>query len=407
MSRGGPSNLYTGFKAFVAAGSFIGAALSGHGGGVAIRTDFSIEPLQIKPVAGQPITLEGHGKPGYIVRLSANEMPISTGERNLTVSDEGTWAFEWSPRIAGEVLVEALFLDPVSKTEVAHQERSIEVPGESSPIQLKVPDPKNPTVEPGKTLVSGIAEPKSRLQVRVNNALWHEITADAGGRWQVVLNLRETGLYELEVEAVGRKGQRIAMMEKVPLRVEKPGESVDDPKFEISGVLRRPQTKIVQVRGQGKPGSRVSISVDGDDLGETTIQNSGEWVADVPPRHSDPTSVTARLLNEKGDTVEKKEFNAPGRPAERPAPPTGPEMDTPRNGANLPQGMNKVSGKAKPGQSVEVIVGARRVGRFPVGANGEWEGYVKLLPGKQTAFVQVRNGAELVRTRAVTWNVLK
>ncbi|MFB8188123.1 Ig-like domain-containing protein [Microbacterium sp. NPDC055988] len=229
-------------------------------------------PQQGVEIVGPDVTFIGNGQPGETVVIK----DAGGNELGETVIDEdGTWEVVVSLPGGGEVTVEA------GDKSVALEDIIVVAP-------LVITSPSEMDVVRSGVAMTGTAQPFAEVEVRYqgNGQLAGTATADADGNWSTTLTLPRDPA-ALVVTTGSQSANRNLLIDTTPvvadLTVTSPsaGDAVD--------------SKGVEFTGEGQPGESVVITdKDGSALGETIVDEFGDWKVTLPvPEGSAPLTVTA------------------------------------------------------------------------------------------------------------------
>lgn len=160
-------------------------------------------PRILQPVPGSihgvaTLTVAGRGEPGASVRVLEGGLLLYAG----TIDPAGDWSFEH----AFSEQSHTLSVDSMLTT-------GEEIIGSGSSFTIDLTPPGAPAITapasgPVTTdpfFVRGQAEPKSRVQIRVDGSFWTEVAADGAGAFQASLSI-PNGPHTLTARAIDRAG---------------------------------------------------------------------------------------------------------------------------------------------------------------------------------------------------------
>lgn len=248
----------------------------------------------------------------------------------------------------------------------------------------------------GPYTIQGSGTPGSTVEVFVDGASAGTTTVGADGRWSLPTELA-AGPVELVAQALDAAGAVAATADPVELTV---AEAVTAPL--IIRTADVPFAGPTTIQGSGTPGSTIRITLNGTDVGTTTVGADGRWSLPIDLPAGDVT-ISADAIDPggavlaAGEPLQLSVLDEAAVAAPTLDPPTGPLLG----------GTSTLSGTGTPGSTVEVVVNDTPAGTAVVGADGRWSLDVGLGPGPNA--VQVReldaSGAVTAESEPVTLNV--
>ncbi len=163
------------------------------------------------------------------------------------------------------------------------------------------------------------------------------------------------------------------------------------PSFDIVYVTR---SGYATIAGRAKPGAKVNVYANGDDLAETETDSDGSWaLATDTPLASGPVELSLSMTTEDGLTVRSEEtilIYVPEREGDVPLvlrTTPGGATEVLQDPRNMPEGMGPLtldvidyddsgavifSGRAEPNRIVQLFINRRLLGQAPSSEAGRW-----------------------------------
>lgn len=161
-----------------------------------------------------------------------------------------------------------------------------------------------------------------------------------------------------------------------------PSVSSADNEFVIDAIAGAPDAPVITapedgstvgdntptITGTGEPGATVTVEVDGDEVGEVTVDGDGNWSLPLTePLDDGEHTVTAVQTDEAGNTSEADEVTfAVDTEA------TPPVITAPADGSSTNDTTPTVVGTAEPGADVAVSIDGAAVGTVTADEDGNW-----------------------------------
>lgn len=163
------------------------------------------------------------------------------------------------------------------------------------------------------------------------------------------------------------------------------------PSFDI---VRVDRSGYAVIAGRAKPGARVTIYANGEELAQTTGEADGAWVvATDTPLDAGPVELTLAMTMADGSTIRSEEtivIYVPEREGDAPLvlrTTPGGATEVLQDPRDTPEGMGPLSldvidyddagavifaGRAEPGRVVELYINRQLIGRVPADEKGRW-----------------------------------
>ncbi len=248
----------------------------------------------------------------------------------------------------------------------------------------------------GPYTIQGSGTPGSTVAVLVNGVSAGIALVGADGNWSLPTEL-SAGSAELVAQTLDASGAVAAEADPVNLSV---AEAVAVPL--IVRTFDVPRAGPSTVQGSGTPGSTVRVTLNGAEVGTTTVGADGSWSLpiDLPPGEVTLEAAAVDAAGEVlagGEPLQLSVIDDPAIAAPTLDGPTGPLLG----------GLNTLSGKGAPGTTIEVLIDGSPVGTAVVGDDGIWSLETGLSPGPNA--IQVRaldaSGAVVAEAEPLTVNV--
>lgn len=328
---------------------------------------------------GETPTITGTGQPGATVTVTDGDTELGTA----TVGEDGNWLLTpENPLPPGEHTIEAV------------QSSGDEVSEPSDPVTFTVvdtqaPDPPSITgPEDGSTIgndtpeITGTGEPGATVTVTDGDTELGTATVGEDGTWSLTpeepLQDGEHTIVATQEDAAGNVSDPSS---EVSFTVDT--QAPDPPTIEspADGSTIGNDTPVVE--GTGEPGATVDVSVDGESVGEATVDGDGNWSLPLDEPLSDGDHVIEAVQTDPaGNSSEPAESTV----TVDATPPEAPTITAPENGSTV-EPTTTITGEGEPGNEVTVSVDGEEVGTVTVGENGTWtlELDEPLAPGDHTA----------------------
>ncbi|EJR91131.1 beta-lactamase [Bacillus cereus VD200] len=301
-------------------------------------TNFVLAP-KVNGVTDVQTKLTGSGSPGAAVTIESNVMP---GKYTGTVDGNGNFSIDIPKQKAGTELTVTQALDGSTSEKTV-----VTVKDGTAPDAPKV----NP-VTSQDTKITGTGEKGAKATVKIGNGEY-EGTVDEKGNYAIDIPEQPVGT-ELSVtltDAAGNTSQ--------PTKInvgEKDTTAPDAPK------VNKVTDQDTKVTGTGEKGSKVSVVVDGKEIGMGKVDDQGNYTVDIP-KQAGGKEIVVTLTDAAGNTsqptktkVETKDVTAPDAPKVNPVT----DQDT------------KVTGMGEKGATVKVVVDGKEIGTGKVDDQGNY-----------------------------------
>jgi MYXO-CTERM domain-containing protein len=241
----------------------------------------------------------------------------------------------------------------------------IQVDG-TSPTTPVVKAPSRITNNP-RPIVGGTAERHSSVHVLVDEKEVGSARANEGGGWELTLpTALEDGVYQITARASDEAGNTSSSSAARSLTV--------DTKAPEAPGLKQPGAWVTDSRvtlgGTGEFGSRVKVSVDGQEIDGIPVDTEGFWAFTLPMVLEDRKyTVILTATDEAGNVSLVSTMRTFTVDTQKPA---APEVLTPREGAELETLALVIEGTAEAGSTVRVLLDRSETDIVVVGDSGAW-----------------------------------
>lgn len=274
---------------------------------------------------------------------------------------------------------------PEEEPTVAVDEEAEEAP----PLEIALPvlDAPEGSVSVGEMVLTGTAEPGSRVAILVDGEQVGTAEVGDDGTWSLPIELAPGSQ---EVVAQTLDSDESVLNESEPLTIEVPEVAAPElPELGFSLPEFNPFNGFYTWRGTAEPGADVALVVEGE-VGQTaTADADGNWsLSDT----FDPGELNIQfaVLDEAGEVAAESEptsLDLGLRPPQFDLAALGladvdVDLDAPDFEFNLPGGPFTWSGQGEPGTTVEVVVDGESVGTTTVDEDGNWTLEGELEPGE-------------------------
>ncbi|PZA07359.1 hypothetical protein DNA98_09190 [Meiothermus sp. Pnk-1] len=214
-------------------------------------------------------------------------------------------------------------------------------------------------------VLTGLADPNSRVQILVEGQPVGSAEVSAAGGWSFPLTLNEPGSKRIVVQALKPDGSAGMASEALPLEVKAPPlpPQITSPQ---AGSLVQPGA--LALEGRGTPGDELEVFAGEQNLGRTTIDAEGRWRFTVTAKTGTARYEVRRVGEPTGPSVS---VQVAEQPVERPLvnnsiPPkpralcTGPfAVTAPQDGATVPRNFRLTGTGGPEGSEYTVYINGR------------------------------------------------
>ncbi|SDT12986.1 Ig-like domain-containing protein [Microlunatus soli] len=323
-------------------------------------------PADGSTIADNTPTIVGTGEPGATVEVSIDGTVIGTAD----VGDDGTWSLDPSDALAdGEHTVTATQTDPAGNVSGASDpvDFTVDTTAAGPPV-ITEPGNGDVTTDPTPT-ISGTGEVGSTVTVVDSDG--NELgTAEVGadGNWSLTPGALADGTYTITATQTDEAGNESAASAPVIFTVD--STAPDAPVITAPADGSTTNDPLPTVTGTGEPGATVSVSVDGTEVGTTTVNGDGSWTLPLTDPLSDGDhEITATQTDPAGNTSDPSE---PVTITVDATAPEAPAITGPEDGSTLTDPTPTITGTGEPGATVTVIIDGQPVGTADVGDDGSW-----------------------------------
>ncbi len=238
--------------------------------------DFTVPILELPDFdlggffAGSESTLTGAGEPGNQVEVVVDGEVVGTA----IVGEDGTWSFDYPFADPGDYDIVLRVLDEDGNAL-----------GESDSISLTVAEPVPPTLE-GLSIsealtdesitVSGTGAPGTEVEILADGTRFGVAPVREDGTWIYAIAFSDPGEYDVTAQTVDVDGNVIDETDASSVTVSTPAASE-----QFAFIFPADGGQIIQgfltIVGTSEPGDEIEIFDDGESIGTTTTEDSGEW----------------------------------------------------------------------------------------------------------------------------------
>ncbi|EOO64344.1 hypothetical protein IKE_04569 [Bacillus cereus VD196] len=318
---------------------------------------FAFSP-KVNPVTDAQTKLTGFGNSGATVTIESNGMP---GKYKGTADENGNFSIDIPKQKAGTELTVTQELDGSTS--------------EKTVVTVKdgtAPDaPMVNFVTNQDTKVTGTGEKGAKATVKIGNGEY-EGTVDEKGNYAIDIPEQPVGT-ELSVTLTDAAGNT---SQPTKIKVEEKDKTAPDaPKV-------NPVTdQDTKVTGTGEKGAKVSVVVDGKEIGMGTVDDQGNYTVDIP-KQPGGKEVIVTLKDAAGNTSQPTKQTVEDKTA-----PDAPKVD-PVTDQNT-----KVTGIGEKGSTVKVVVDGKEVGTGKVDDQGNYTVDIPKQPGGKEVIVTLTDAA--------------
>ncbi|MBL8918804.1 MAG: hypothetical protein JNJ54_08105 [Myxococcaceae bacterium] len=317
-----------------------------------------VTPADGSTTANTRLVLSGTAEPFSTVTVTLDGNQLGTAVADAS----GVWSLTPTTALAaGMHTVSARATDragnqsPVSNTNTF----TVSTSAPSIALQTPVDGAITNTARPG---LSGTATPNAMVEARVDGMVVCTTTADASGAWSCVPSM---------AIADGRHVATATIMGT--MTTSNTNAFTVDTVAPAAPVVTSPgdgsfQPPTPRLSGTAEPGSRVTVSIDGNPVCVTLADARGNWsCSPAMPLTMGMHTVTATATDSAGNTSAP---STPNRFTVDTMAPNAPVLTTPANGSTTTNTRPTLSGTAEPGSTVAVSVDGNEVCRATTDAQG-------------------------------------
>jgi hypothetical protein len=310
------------------------------------------------------VTLTGSAEPGSQVEVIIDGQSIGTAK----VGADGTWSLDTELAIAGDYQASVQAIDAKGQAVAASEPLTLTV---TEPVTAPILDAPGSAQTAGKVTLTGSAEPGSQVEVIIDGQSIGTAKVDADGTWSLDTELAIAGDYQASVQAVDKSGQVLAASDTITLTVAEAAAQVAAP------TLAAPDAALsvgeVELTGTGTPGSTVTIVIDGQEVGQASVDKTGAWSLVTDLAKPGEYQVNVQAVDESGQVLAESGETAllvTAATAEASAVIKAPTLDKPKE--SLAAGEVELTGTGEPNSEVSIVIDGQEVGTTTVGPNGKW-----------------------------------
>jgi len=351
---------------------------------ITVDTTAPDAPVITSPTDGQVLgddtpTITGTGEPGATVDVTITDADGNEVTGTATVDENGDWSFTPDAPLAdGDYTVVATQTDEAGNESDPSESVGFEVDTSIPAVEIVSPAPGD-TVNSTTPEITGTGESGSTIDVAIDTDGDGEpdvsgtTTVDENGDWSFTPTepLPEG---EIHVVVTATDGANTATDEvtftvdttapDAPAITEVDGTAVGDDGTVLTDNPTPPIT------GTGEPGATVEVTIDGNVVGTTTVDENGDWTFTPTESLDDGEhSVTVTQTDEAGNESVPSEPVVITVDTEAPA---APVITSPSDGDTVTDTTPEITGTGEAGDTITVIVDGEPVGQTTVDEDGNW-----------------------------------
>lgn len=337
------------------------------------EVSFSIDSIRpVSPVVEVPAivsatpTFRGTAEAHSLVTVYVD----GTSLGSTTSSAQMQWELtQPAPLTSGTHIVMATATDAAGNTSSLSPPVSFTVDAEAPAAPVVTAVPNGAFIRDTRPILSGIAEPESRVTVQLNGSDLSPTHVDATGQWSIqVPTVLAQGEHRFSAKAQDMAGNISAASPLAVFTVDTlppPAPVVTSP---YSGAAVSSRTPALT--GQAEPFSRVTLSLDGASIGPITVDAEGNWSHTPPLLLSEGThSLTATATDRAGN---EGPASAPTVFTVDTVQPQAPVLASLKENDFTNDSTPRLAGTAEAGSSIQVVVDGNLVRTASVDATGAW-----------------------------------
>jgi hypothetical protein len=367
-------------------------------------------------------TFTGTGTPGNTIIIRDNGKPI--GE--VVVDEDGKWEFTPThPLPEGPHVIVVVEKDPTGNLSDPSDEFDFIVdttaPGKSvindiiddiGDVQGSIPNGGH--TDDNRPTLTGTGEAGARIEIFANGEKIGETTVNADGSWAFTpADALADGEYvftTVAIDAAGNVGlpsdPHSIIVDTVAPDKGVIGDVIDDEGLVVGPIDNGGVTDDSKptITGGGTPGDTVIVIVDGKPIGETIVDEDGNWsFTPEDPLDDGSHEIVVVIRDPAGNESEPSDphviivdTSAPDKPTiESVFDNQGDQQGDLAAGDTTDDATPTISGRAEPNSTVIIYDNGVEIGRAPVGADGTWtfEPTLPLLNGGHNLTVEAVDAA--------------
>ncbi|MCB0096633.1 MAG: hypothetical protein KDE46_12970, partial [Caldilineaceae bacterium] len=250
-----------------------------------------------------------------------------------------------------------------------------------SPV-LTAPD-SGRQVAPGQVEIMGSASPGTRLQILLDGSIDGEIAIGDNPEWSYLANVETPGEHTVLARTVDANGDVLAESASATFTITVPEVQVQAPTLDLSVLEGELASGALALRGAGEPDTIIQALVDNAPVGETQVNQRGEWSLETEPIAPGDHELALHTLNEAGLVVATAQplaiaLVAPTEtPTITPAPTATattqpPVIDLSIYDAELDKPELAITGSGAPDSPLRVLVNNEALTETVIGPDGAW-----------------------------------
>lgn len=332
-------------------------------------------PIITTPTDGQRTNattppIGGTAEPGTTISVFLDGRPIGTA----TTNPDGTWSLTpTEPLAEGTYVARAVATDTAGNPSAASTPVSFTVDTQAPAAPIITQPTEGQVVGTSRPTFRGTAEPNSTVQLTLGGAPFGSALTDPSGAWSFTpapAQALTDGPYTVTATARDEAGN---VSPASPPRAFTVDTSLPDrPTITAPVDGDALPTSTPTIRGTAEPGSRVTVVVDGQTVGEVIASPAGEWTYPLTPGQAladGPHVVSATARDEAGNLSGESE--PVGFDVDTNAP-AAPRITAPQDGSRTSNRTPVIQGTAEPGSTVTVLIDGVPAGTAPVDPTGAW-----------------------------------
>lgn len=372
---------------------------------ITVDTTSPPRPIVLEPTAGARLytdtpTVGGTGEPGATVSVKIGGVEVGT----TVVNPDGSWVLTTDELPDGASTLVVTQTDPAGN-ESASTTVTVTVDTTAPAVPVLLTPADGDVVDTATPEVTGTAEPGSTLSVLVDGVVVDTFTVGSSGEFSYTFPpALADGSHVITLRAADGGNTSDP---SVPVTITVDTVTPDAPVVTNPADEDQVDTHQPTLTGTGEPGANVMVAVDGVQVGEVVVDETGSWTLTLTaPLDDGPHALSVTQTDLAGNISEPTTSSFV---VDTLAPAT-PVVVSP-DGTNQDASVGRVSGTAEPGSTITVYLDGSLTGSVTVEVDpdGNWSVELpELSEGAHTFVVSATDGAgnESAKTEPITFQAI-
>ncbi|MDX1415540.1 MAG: Ig-like domain-containing protein [Candidatus Promineifilaceae bacterium] len=327
-------------------------------------TDEAPYPPQEEPEQQAP-----QETPGYPGPDTGDQPPAEDGDATESPEEPGAADAEQETE-SGDAQTGDTVDETSGDTTAGQSDESADAPIEPAPEQARETSIDEDALFAGASVIGGMGTPGSTVVILAGDQEIAAAEVGRGGTWSAPVEL-ETGSQTIILQTISENGEIESESEPIEVTVRE----------RVLPTINLPERNVyaygLTLTGTGQPRSPIQIIADDETLTQTTVNEDGEWTADINLEEG-TYNIDVAALDNAGNIIDQiPGLSLPVLPLAFPRLRIAPEMPE----FDPIAGLIVWRGAAVPGTEVAVVVNGSTVGTAVADDQGQWTVDTSLDPG--------------------------